>query len=220
MWKFYSFFDCYSAHQVLGPTAVSGSVKGSLTVQCLYEPGWETYKKWWCQGAEWSNCHILVKTNGSEQEVKGKRVSIQDNQKTRTFTITMEDLRLSDQDIYWCGIEKSGTDLGDKVNVSIDPGKRMYKCAIVGFLVFSILYFFSTSNYFFFFSSLFPSFYFLLQVAVECHYGPQWETYVKSWCQDADPNGCTIFVEIQGSKKKYVTINEKEHTFSMFVRGK
>ncbi|XP_029782660.1 CMRF35-like molecule 4 [Suricata suricatta] len=160
------------------PTAVSGSVKGSLTVQCLYEPGWETYKKWWCQGAEWSNCHILVKTNGSEQEVKGKRVSIQDNQKTRTFTITMEDLRLSDQDIYWCGIEKSGTDLGDKVNVSIDP------------------------------------------VAVECHYGPQWETYVKSWCQDADPNGCTIFVEIQGSKKKYVTINEKEHTFSMFVRGK
>nr|XP_025715800.1 CMRF35-like molecule 4 isoform X2 [Callorhinus ursinus] len=101
--------------------AVSGPVRGSLTVQCRYGPGWETYSKWWCQGAEWKDCHILVQTDGSEQEVKGHHVSIRDNQKSRTFTVTMEELRWNNADTYWCGIERSGTDLGVKVKVTIDP---------------------------------------------------------------------------------------------------
>uniref|UniRef100_A0A8C8WSK3 Immunoglobulin V-set domain-containing protein n=1 Tax=Panthera leo TaxID=9689 RepID=A0A8C8WSK3_PANLE len=103
--------------------AVSGPVRGSLTVQCRYEPGWETYKKWWCRGANWENCRILVKTNGSGEKAKGNQVSIQDNQKMHTFTVTMEELRWNNADTYWCGIEKSGTDLGVKVKVTIDPGK-------------------------------------------------------------------------------------------------
>ncbi|XP_045839745.1 CMRF35-like molecule 1 [Meles meles] len=102
-------------------SAVSGPVRGSLTVQCRYEPGWETYHKWWCRGAKWSDCHILVQTDGSERETKGDRVSIKDNWKSRTFTVTMEDLRWNSADTYWCGIEKSGTDLGVDVKVTIDP---------------------------------------------------------------------------------------------------
>ncbi|XP_027481685.1 CMRF35-like molecule 1 isoform X2 [Zalophus californianus] len=101
--------------------AVSGPVRGSLTVQCRYGPGWETYSKWWCRGAKWKDCRILVQTDGSEQEVKGHHVSIRDNQKSRTFTVTMEELRWNDADTYWCGIERSGTDLGVKVKVTIDP---------------------------------------------------------------------------------------------------
>lgn len=111
--------------------AVSGPVRGSLTVQCRYEPGWETYKKWWCRGANWENCRILVKTNGSGEKAKGNQVSIQDNQKMNMFTVTMEELRWNDADTYWCGIEKSGTDLGVKVKVTIDPGKSMCKCGCV-----------------------------------------------------------------------------------------
>ena len=105
--------------------AVSGPVRGSLTVQCRYEPGWETYNKWWCQGAEWKSCHILVQTDGSEREAKGDRVSIKDNQKLRVFTVTMEELRWNNADTYWCGIERYGPDLGVKVKVTIDPGKSM-----------------------------------------------------------------------------------------------
>ncbi|XP_004394460.1 PREDICTED: CMRF35-like molecule 1 [Odobenus rosmarus divergens] len=100
--------------------AVSGPVRGSLTVQCRYGPGWETYSKWWCRGAKWSYCRILVQTNGSEQEKKGDRVSIKDNHKSRTFTVTMEELRWNDADTYWCGIERSGIDLGVEVKVTID----------------------------------------------------------------------------------------------------
>ncbi|XP_045346864.1 CMRF35-like molecule 5 [Leopardus geoffroyi] len=159
--------------------AVSGSVRGSLTVHCRYEPGWETYKKWWCRGANWENCHILVKTNGSGEKAKGNQVSIQDNQKMHTFTVTMEELRWNDADTYWCGIEKSGTDLGVKVKVTIDA------------------------------------------VTMQCHYGPTWETYVRSWCQDADLSSCNIIVQTTGSelKKNRVCINQKMHTFSMTIWG-
>ncbi|XP_028608716.1 CMRF35-like molecule 3 isoform X3 [Grammomys surdaster] len=36
-------------------------------------------------------------------------------------SLTMEDLRMSDAGIYWCGITKSGTDPMFKVSVNIDP---------------------------------------------------------------------------------------------------
>ncbi|XP_052514609.1 CMRF35-like molecule 5 [Budorcas taxicolor] len=109
---------------ILGPRAVRGVEQGSLTVWCRYDPGWEPYVKWWCRGADWSSCHFVVKTiRGSEKEVKQGRVSIKDNQKDRSFTVTMEKLRVDDSDTYWCGIERPGPDLGDDVDVIIDPGK-------------------------------------------------------------------------------------------------
>ncbi|XP_006886445.1 PREDICTED: CMRF35-like molecule 7-like [Elephantulus edwardii] len=106
-----------------GPSAVSGYEGGSLTVQCHYNSGWETYVKWWCRGAVWSSCKFVVRTTGSEQEVKKDRVSIKDNQKNRIFTVTMEQLREDDADVYWCGIEKSGSDLAVQVRVSVVPGE-------------------------------------------------------------------------------------------------
>ncbi|XP_062936441.1 CMRF35-like molecule 5 [Cynocephalus volans] len=107
---------------ITSPEAVSGVERGSLTVQCRYDQQWETHKKWWCRGATWSSCKILVKTTGSEQTVKMDRVSIRDDQKNHMFTVTMEDLRRDDADTYWCGIERTGTDLGVTVKVTIDPG--------------------------------------------------------------------------------------------------
>ncbi|XP_045020684.1 CMRF35-like molecule 1 isoform X8 [Bubalus bubalis] len=107
---------------ISGPRAVRGVEQGSLTVRCRYDPGYERHVKWWCRGAAWNNCPFIVKTTGSEKEVKKDRVSIRDNQKDRSFTITMEELRLDDTDTYWCGIERPGTDLGNPVEVTIDPG--------------------------------------------------------------------------------------------------
>ncbi|XP_025219400.1 CMRF35-like molecule 4 [Theropithecus gelada] len=112
------------ATEITGPTTVNGSEWGSLTVQCAYGSGWETYLKWWCRGADWNGCNILVRTNGSEQEVKKNRVSIRDNQKNRIFTVTMENLKRDDADSYWCGIEKTGIDLGVKVQVTIKPDTK------------------------------------------------------------------------------------------------
>ncbi|XP_036853237.2 CMRF35-like molecule 1 isoform X2 [Manis javanica] len=106
---------------IRGPGAVRGPVGGSLTVQCHYDPGWEKYVKWWCRGAAWSSCNILVKTTGSEHKVKMNHVSIEDDQMNRMFTVTLEELRWSDADTYWCGIEKIAGDLGVQVKVAVDP---------------------------------------------------------------------------------------------------
>ena len=106
--------------------------QGSLTVRCQYDRGYEPYVKWWCRGADWSSCRFVVKTNnGSEKEVKQGRVSIKDNWKDLSFTVTMEKLRVDDSDTYWCGIERTGVDLGDDVDVTIDPGKTMCVCGRV-----------------------------------------------------------------------------------------
>ncbi|KAB0336934.1 hypothetical protein FD754_025458, partial [Muntiacus muntjak] len=108
---------------ISGPRAVRGVEQESLTVRCRYDPGYESCVKWWCRGADWGSCRIVVKTTGSEKEVKKGRVSIRDNWKDRSFTVTMEKLRLDDSDTYWCGIERSGPDLGNRVKVTIDPGE-------------------------------------------------------------------------------------------------
>uniref|UniRef100_A0A2K6FWD0 CD300 molecule like family member f n=1 Tax=Propithecus coquereli TaxID=379532 RepID=A0A2K6FWD0_PROCO len=110
-----------AGNPLTGPGAARGPERGSLTVQCRYDPGWETHRKWWCRGARWSRCKMLVETTGSEQEVRKGHVSIRDNQKNHTFTVTMEGLRRDDADTYWCGIKRTGADHGVQVEVTVDP---------------------------------------------------------------------------------------------------
>uniref|UniRef100_A0A8D1F3C3 Ig-like domain-containing protein n=1 Tax=Sus scrofa TaxID=9823 RepID=A0A8D1F3C3_PIG len=133
---------------VTGPKAVRGQERGCLAVQCRYTPGWESHGKWWCRGADWGNCKILVQTTASEPEVKRDRVSIRDNRENRTFTVTTEQLRLDDAGVYWCGIARVGTDHGDQVTVTVDPGKSMCVCGCVIICVFFFCFYcFWSSNF-------------------------------------------------------------------------
>ncbi|EDM06562.1 CD300 antigen like family member F, isoform CRA_b [Rattus norvegicus] len=116
---------CFTAQDpVTGPEEVSGYEQGSLTVWCRYGSWWKDYSKYWCRGPKRSSCEIRVETDASERLVKENHVSIRDDQTNFTFTVTMEDLRMSDAGIYWCGITKAGYDHMFKVHVSINPGKR------------------------------------------------------------------------------------------------
>ncbi|XP_014387320.1 PREDICTED: CMRF35-like molecule 1 isoform X2 [Myotis brandtii] len=109
-----------SSYIISGPKEVRGGEWHSLSVQCHYDPGWETYRKWWCRGRDWISCEILVITNGSEM-VKKNRVSIRDHPRSLMFTVIMKELRREDTDTYWCGIERTGSDYGVPVKVTIDP---------------------------------------------------------------------------------------------------
>ncbi|XP_011360191.2 CMRF35-like molecule 7 [Pteropus vampyrus] len=106
---------------IRGPESVRGLERGSLTVRCRYDPGWEANSKWWCRGQFWSLCEILVQTTQSARERVEGRVSIRDNQKDRLITVTMKELKRDDQDTYWCGISRVGTDRGVSVKVIIVP---------------------------------------------------------------------------------------------------
>ncbi|CAO2646004.1 CMRF35-like molecule 7 [Lemmus lemmus] len=116
-----SFPGCFS---IQGPAWVRGPEKGSVTIQCRYSSRWQAYNKWWCRGANWRTCRILIRTTGSEEERKSGRLSIRDNWRENSFLVTMEMLRKNDTDTYWCGIEKIGTDRGTRVKVIVYSGKH------------------------------------------------------------------------------------------------
>lgn len=102
-----------------------GPEGGSLTVECRYTRGWETNRKWWCRGADWYDCQILIQTTPRQQTVQGPRLSISDNQRDRVISVTMRDLRRDDQDTYWCGIRRFGTDRGAPIQVIVvGPGEN------------------------------------------------------------------------------------------------
>ncbi|XP_045428184.1 CMRF35-like molecule 5 isoform X2 [Pipistrellus kuhlii] len=188
-----------SSIDISGPEAVRGLERGLLTVQCHYDPGWKAYLKWWCRGAVWSSCKILVKTNESAFGVK-ERVSIWDDQKNRTFTVTTMDLRREDTDTYWCGIERTGTDAGFPVRVTVDPGSSVDISgpeAVRGLEQGSL--------------------------TVQCQYKPGWEASRKWWCRGAESGSCKILVKTNESAfgvKERVSIRDDQtnHMFTVTMK--
>ncbi|XP_066468968.1 CMRF35-like molecule 3 [Tiliqua scincoides] len=76
-----------------------GFLGRSLSVVCRYN-GFVNYKKYWCRGASWSSCETVVKTTGSEAEVKDGRTSIKDNQTLSELTVHLDKLTQQDAGIY------------------------------------------------------------------------------------------------------------------------
>lgn len=112
-----------------GPSSVTGTLGGSLSVQCQYEEEYQSYKKYWCRGQNEGTCDNIVETQGEAKEKNG-RVSIRDHADRLTFIVTMENLTADDAGSYWCRVRKiwylgfwsSGTSV--QVKVSVSPGKR------------------------------------------------------------------------------------------------
>ncbi|XP_055994379.1 CMRF35-like molecule 1, partial [Sorex fumeus] len=104
-----------------GPGAVTGHVGGSLNVYCWYNVKYKKYQKMWCRGKAWASCSTLVETSGSQQVVRSDRVTIRDDQIRHRFTVTMAQLRASDTNTYWCGIQRRGSDLAVQVRVTVRP---------------------------------------------------------------------------------------------------
>uniref|UniRef100_A0A8C9JUM2 Ig-like domain-containing protein n=1 Tax=Panthera tigris altaica TaxID=74533 RepID=A0A8C9JUM2_PANTA len=110
---------------ISGPTSVTGTVGGSLRVQCSYEEQLREVSKYWCKRpCFWKT----VETKVSNREVRNGRVSIRDHPASLTFTVTLENLTEDDAGIYRCGIDTSwlGGYLQDPavhIVVSVTPGE-------------------------------------------------------------------------------------------------
>lgn len=89
---------------------------------CNYEAWFEKDRKWWCRGAAWNSCKILVETTG-RKEVKKDRVTLRDDQREHRLTMTIERLRLDDTDKYWCKIARLGNVQGVSIKVVVSPGR-------------------------------------------------------------------------------------------------
>uniref|UniRef100_M3YS02 Ig-like domain-containing protein n=1 Tax=Mustela putorius furo TaxID=9669 RepID=M3YS02_MUSPF len=108
-----------------GPRSVTGTVGGSVSVQCQYEEKFTENDKYWCKNlCVWK----MVKTEGANREVRSGRVSIRDHPANLTFTVTLERLTEDDAGTYRCGIDSSGLpgylfDHTSQVVLSVTPGE-------------------------------------------------------------------------------------------------
>ncbi|XP_054449149.1 protein CD300H-like [Pteronotus mesoamericanus] len=87
-----------------GPSTVTGTVGGSLSVQCRYQEGYKPFAKYWCRQPCLPFFSETVETSASEGEVRRGRVSITDHPGNLTFTVTLENLTANDAGKYRCGI--------------------------------------------------------------------------------------------------------------------
>ncbi|XP_047561934.1 CMRF35-like molecule 8 isoform X1 [Lutra lutra] len=88
-----------------GPTSVTGTMGGSVSVQCQYEEEFTENAKYWCKKSlcVWK----IIKTKRTDREVRKGRVSIRDHPANLTFTVTLESLTEDDAGMYLCGIDSS-----------------------------------------------------------------------------------------------------------------
>ncbi|XP_047403772.1 CMRF35-like molecule 8 isoform X2 [Sciurus carolinensis] len=104
------------------PSKVTGTVGGSLSVQCRYEEEYKDKPKSWCKKS--FLCNDLVKTTDSKREVRSGRVSISDHPANLSLTVTMEHLTLEDAGSYECQVDTpwhDGFDPGFRVKVTVLP---------------------------------------------------------------------------------------------------
>ncbi|KAF3817294.1 hypothetical protein GH733_011694 [Mirounga leonina] len=56
-----------------GPSSVTGTLGGSLSVPCQYEEGYQRHNKYWCRGEFGITCEKIVETKGEEKEERNGR---------------------------------------------------------------------------------------------------------------------------------------------------
>ncbi|KAG8510623.1 CMRF35-like molecule 6 [Galemys pyrenaicus] len=107
-----------------GPGKVTGSVGGSLSVQCRYEEEYKYDIKFWHKDSDGTPGTNIVETSEAEIERRSGRVSIRDDPAKLTFTVTLENLTEEDAGTYWCGVEKRFVSTRmSGVEVFVSPGR-------------------------------------------------------------------------------------------------
>lgn len=117
-----------------GPNNVTGTVGGSLSVQCRYQKEYEAFNKYWCRQPCLPLFSEIVETSASRGEVRRGQVSILDHPGNLTFTVTLTNLTANDAGKYRCGISTLLMEEGlpgflpepfFQVQVFVSPGKAL-----------------------------------------------------------------------------------------------
>ncbi|XP_034733024.1 CMRF35-like molecule 1 [Etheostoma cragini] len=102
--------------QLSAPMVVTGANGASVAVSCQYVLQFKEYPKYWCKGAFYELCRIVVRTPGEEHS---DRSSIADDKDAGVFTVTMSSLKESDQGMYWCVIARHGKNVYTGVSLRV-----------------------------------------------------------------------------------------------------
>ncbi|NXK50761.1 PIGR protein, partial [Chauna torquata] len=104
------------------PKFLSGTVGGSLSVRCHYDPKGSYEKKYLCRWKD-ASCSLLVDAGGFVHEAYEGRIRItSSDQDSGTYTVVMSDLREDDAGWYWCGARNGHTEHTSSVKLRIQKG--------------------------------------------------------------------------------------------------
>ncbi|NXJ88683.1 PIGR protein, partial [Corythaixoides concolor] len=101
------------------PRFLSGTVGGSLSLKCHYDPKGNYEKKYLCRWKEGS-CSLLLDADGFVHESYEGRIQIASSDlENGTYTVVMSQLREEDAGWYWCGAKNRHTEHTSSVKLLI-----------------------------------------------------------------------------------------------------
>ncbi|PKK23079.1 polymeric immunoglobulin receptor-like [Columba livia] len=101
------------------PKLLSGTVGGSLSLKCHYDPQGNYEQKYLCRWKE-ASCALLVDADGFVHESYKGRIQITSGaQENGTYTVVMSHLREEDAGWYWCGAKNGHTEHTSSVKLLI-----------------------------------------------------------------------------------------------------
>ncbi|NWX43300.1 PIGR protein, partial [Steatornis caripensis] len=101
------------------PKFLSGTVGGSLSLKCHYDPKGNYEKKYLCRWKE-ASCSLLVDADGFVHESYKGRIQIaSSDQENGAYTVVMSHLREEDAGWYWCGAKNGHTEHTSSVKLRI-----------------------------------------------------------------------------------------------------
>ncbi|XP_072886839.1 polymeric immunoglobulin receptor-like [Hemitrygon akajei] len=162
---------------ITGPEQVRGAVGQSVTVECQYDQKYKDYVKKWCRRDPDVGCKDLVST----EKPQNGRVSMTDNKTQGIFSVTMDNLKNSDEGLYQCMIQKAN----ENFTISLEfleglTGPEKVR-GVVG-----------------------------QSVTVECQYDLKYRDNVKKWCKGVTFVGCDALVSTEKPQNGRVSITDKK----------
>uniref|UniRef100_A0A671MAH0 Immunoglobulin domain-containing protein n=1 Tax=Sinocyclocheilus anshuiensis TaxID=1608454 RepID=A0A671MAH0_9TELE len=79
-----------------------GTEGEQVTIKCPYAKGYENSYKYLYKG-QYKDKNLILKSDGGESSMSEGRFSLRDDHQTRSFTVTIRDLRMADAGLYCCG---------------------------------------------------------------------------------------------------------------------
>uniref|UniRef100_A0A3B1K8T2 Immunoglobulin domain-containing protein n=1 Tax=Astyanax mexicanus TaxID=7994 RepID=A0A3B1K8T2_ASTMX len=96
----------------------TGTEGGSVDINCRYKDSYIYSKQYFCR-APCSNSDVLIETQKADIPVSKDRYSILNTVSTRSVSVTIKNLRLTDSGVYYCGVDQWGSDTLTKVEISV-----------------------------------------------------------------------------------------------------
>uniref|UniRef100_A0A3B1JAJ3 Immunoglobulin domain-containing protein n=1 Tax=Astyanax mexicanus TaxID=7994 RepID=A0A3B1JAJ3_ASTMX len=103
----------------------TGTEGGSVEINCSYRDSYLYSKHYFCR-APCRYSDVLIETQKADIVVSKGRYSIINTVNAQSVSVTIKNLRLTDSGVYYCGVDKRGSDIFTKVQISVKKAEPMF----------------------------------------------------------------------------------------------